>query len=120
MTTVAKKYGVSESFLASVCTCLNVRGRPWCEQLLLVSLCRQTHEEIQKRAVHAADLSFVVRNWLFGMYMVEYEQKGADRAVYGARFLETLADHLRPLDIKGTFATRLKRLRADPSYFSLT
>lgn len=77
----------------------------------LVSLCRQTHEEIQKRAIHAVDLWLVVRNWLFGFYMVEYEQKGADRAAYGSRFLATLADRLRPLGIKGASTTRLKLYR---------
>jgi hypothetical protein len=39
----------------------------------LVELCRLTHEEMQKRAVRAVDLTLVVRNWLFGRYIVEHE-----------------------------------------------
>ena len=39
----------------------------------LVDLCRLTHEEMQKRAVRAVDLTLVVRNWLFGRYIVEHE-----------------------------------------------
>lgn len=43
----------------------------------LVTLCEQTHGEIQKRAIRAVDLSLVIRDWLFGRYLVEFEQNGA-------------------------------------------
>lgn len=77
----------------------------------LVELCRLTHEEMQKQAVRAVDLTLVVRNWLFGRYIVEYEQNGADRADYGTRFLSSLANRLKPLGIKGTGSTNLKLFR---------
>jgi predicted nuclease of restriction endonuclease-like (RecB) superfamily len=77
----------------------------------LVTLCQQTHVEIQKRAVRAVDLSLVVRNWLFGCYVVEFEQNGADRAVYGKRLLQALADRLKDVEIKGVGATNLKLAR---------
>ena len=77
----------------------------------LVSLCQQTHEEIQKRAVRAVDLSLVVRNWLFGCYIVEFEQNGADRAAYGKHLLQELAGRLKDMGIKGVGATNLKLAR---------
>jgi len=77
----------------------------------LVILCQQTHEEIQKRAVRAVDLSLVVRNWLFGCYVVEFEQNGSDRAAYGKRLLQALADRLKEGEIKGVGATNLKLAR---------
>ena len=77
----------------------------------LVSLCKQTHEEIQQRAVRAVDISLVVRNWLFGCYLVEFEQNGADRAAYGKRLLQALADRLKELGIKGVASTNLKLAR---------
>ena len=39
----------------------------------LVELCRRTHEETRRSAVRAIDSSLVVRNWLFGWYIVEFE-----------------------------------------------
>jgi len=77
----------------------------------LVTLCQQTHEEIQKRAVRAVDLSLVVRNWLFGCYLVEFEQTGEDRASYGKRLLQALAERLKDLGIKGVTSTNLKLAR---------
>ncbi|SFL91119.1 Predicted nuclease of restriction endonuclease-like (RecB) superfamily, DUF1016 family [Desulfomicrobium norvegicum] len=78
----------------------------------LVSLCQQTHEELYVRAVRVVDAHLVVRNWLFGYYIAEFEQLGADRAQYGVRLLGNLADRLKPLKIKGTSATRLKLYRS--------
>ena len=37
----------------------------------LVVLCQRTHEETRRSAVRAIDRSLVVRNWLFGWYIVE-------------------------------------------------
>jgi len=77
----------------------------------LVHLCQRTHEEIQARAVRAVDLSLVVRNWLFGLYIVEFEQAGADRAIYGQRLLQALALRLKDHGIKGAASTNLKLSR---------
>jgi len=77
----------------------------------LVTLCQRTHEEIQKRALHTVDLSLVVRNWLFGWYIVEFEQEGADRAVYGQLLVQALADRLKEQGIKGVASTNLKLSR---------
>ena len=61
----------------------------------LVDLCRQTHETMQSRAVRSVDLTLVVRNWLFGWYIVEFEQEGIDRAQYGQETLKKLSTALR-------------------------
>lgn len=66
------------------------------EQLL--TLFQETHRELQKRAAQSVDISLVVRNWLFGWYIVEFEKGGADRAEYGSKLLKKLADRLK---IKG-------------------
>ena len=71
-----------------------------------------THEEMQMRASRSVDLALVVRNWLFGCYIVEFEQNGADRAKYGSRFLESLSAKLKLVGIKGTSSTRLKLYRS--------
>jgi len=78
----------------------------------LVSLCQRTHEELLARASRTVDAHLVIRNWILGQYIAEFEQSGADRAEYGARLLERLSERLKPLKIKGTSATRLKLYRA--------
>ena len=78
----------------------------------LVELCHQTHQEMQRWASRSVDTFLAVRNWLFGWYIVEYEQKGADRAEYGSRFLETLSERLQHVGIRGSSPTRLKLYRA--------
>ena len=53
----------------------------------------------------------MVRNWLFGWYIVEYEQSGDDRAEYGVRLLSRMSDRLREAGIRGASTTRLKLYR---------
>jgi len=77
----------------------------------LVDLCRQTHEDLQHAAVRAVDKSLAGRNWLFGWYIVEYEQKGADRAAYGKRLIDRLSKRLASFGIRGVSTTRLKLYR---------
>ena len=66
------------------------------EQLL--TLFQETHSELQKRAARSVDIALVIRNWLFGWYIVEFEKGGADRAGYGSKLLKKLAEQLQ---IKG-------------------
>ena len=46
------------------------------------------------RAAHAVNLSLTARNWIVGYYIVEYEQKGSDRAQYGEALLKRLASRI--------------------------
>ena len=81
----------------------------------LVEVCRKTHEEMQGHATRAVDTCLVVRNWLFGRYLVEYEQEGADRAEYGAELIRRLADRL---DIRGCSSRGLALSRKFYRYYS--
>jgi hypothetical protein len=56
---------------------------------------------LQGRAAVAVNQALVIRNWTVGAYLVEYEQHGADRAKYGTRLLEALAEDLATRGIKG-------------------
>lgn len=63
------------------------------EQLL--TLFQETHRELQQRAARSVDIALVIRNWLFGWYIVEFEQGGADRAeLYGKRLIKRIAEEL--------------------------
>ena len=77
----------------------------------LVDLCRRTHEETRRSAARAADTYLVTRNWLFGWYIVEYEQRGVDRAKYGSRLLAKVSRQLQKAGIKGCSTSRLKLYR---------
>lgn len=77
----------------------------------LVELCRKTHAATQRRAVQATDLSLVVRNWLFGWFIVEYEQHGADRARYGSATLPKLSAELHRTMKRGFSVDSLELMR---------
>ncbi len=63
------------------------------------------------RAAVAVNQALVLRNWLIGAYIVEFEQNGADRAKYGARLLDTLARDLATKGVKNLGFTTLKMCR---------
>jgi len=74
----------------------------------LIGLFEQTQTAMQSRAARSVDTALVVRNWLFGRYIVEFEQNGKDRAVYGKRLLKELASKL---SIKGCSERNLASFR---------
>lgn len=57
----------------------------------LTDTCERAHNYFQGTAVSAVNQSLTIRNWLFGYYIVEYEQEGEDRAKYGDQLLTFLA-----------------------------
>ena len=77
----------------------------------LVELCRRTHDQTQRSAARAIDRSLVARNWLFGWYIVEYEQNGADRAEYGSQTLKRLSAALKTKIGRGFSVDALERMR---------
>lgn len=78
----------------------------------LVALFEQTHSELQRQAARSVDISLVVRNWLFGWYIVEYESGGAERAeLYGKKLIDSLASTLSSAGIRGVSATNLRKFR---------
>lgn len=67
----------------------------------LIRACESAHNYLQETAVSAVNQSLTIRNWLFGHYIVEYEQNGVDRAKYGDQLFAVLAKDLRSKGIKG-------------------
>lgn len=77
----------------------------------LVQILSQTHSSLQQQASQTVNFSLVVRNWLFGYYIVEFEQQGEDRAQYGSRLLTKLADRLHKLEIPSCSVSNLRNFR---------
>lgn len=69
------------------------------------------NERMVGRAASVVNQALVLRNWLIGAYLVHYEQGGADRAKYGTRLLERLAEDLAKDGIKGLDARTLRDCR---------
>ena len=51
-------------------------------------------DTLRQQTAHAVNCMLTARNWLIGCYILEYEQKGADRAQYGEQLLKTLAQRI--------------------------
>lgn len=69
------------------------------------------HTSAQMQAGQAINRVLNWRNWLIGAYIVEFEQGGEDRAEYGEKVLETLADRLKDSDHRGLSLRNLKNFR---------
>lgn len=79
----------------------------------LIGLFEQTQAAMQQQAARSVDIALVVRNWLFGWYIVEFENGGADRKeLYGKKLLSNLEKELKSRGFKGLSATNLKLCRA--------
>ncbi len=78
----------------------------------LVGAIESASRQMVGRAVAAVNQALVIRNWVVGAYIVEYEQGGGDRARYGSRLLERLADDLAARGVRGCSRDMLERMRA--------
>lgn len=68
----------------------------------------EVHELTSVTARSAVNQMLTARNWAIGYYIVEFEQKGQDRAEYGSNLLTKLSERL---DIKGLDRTMLNLCR---------
>lgn len=69
---------------------------------------QRTNDFLHQNAVKAVNRHITLRNWLIGFYIVEFEQKGNDRAQYGNRLIVELS---KAIKIKGLSETNLKLCR---------
>ena len=69
------------------------------------------HQESSGRAALAVNRWLILRNWVIGAHLVEFEQNGEDRAKYGARLLRELAHDLKRRSVSGSSAEMLGRMR---------
>jgi len=78
----------------------------------LVGLFEQTQTAMRTQAARSVDIALVVRNWLFGWYIVEFEDGGAERSeLYGKALIDRLSEKLKKGGIKGMSPTNLRKFR---------
>lgn len=69
----------------------------------------QTHQTAQSGAIRAVNQMATLRNWLIGCYIVEYEQRGSDRAKYGERLLKRLEERVNTRGLNLTLFKNSRR-----------
>lgn len=75
---------------------------------LLINI-NEIHNTLQIKALQSVSVNLTIRNYIIGHYIVEYEQNGNDRAEYGAKIIDNLADSLK--HIKGLSPINLRLFR---------
>ena len=78
---------------------------------ILIQKLQDTHNILQASAAKSVNITMTLRNWLFGFYIVEYEQNGEDRATYGEKLIRSLERKLKSSEIKGMSFTNLNIFR---------
>jgi predicted nuclease of restriction endonuclease-like (RecB) superfamily len=69
------------------------------------------HHAFAIQAGQSVNMALTLRNWLMGFYVKEYEQKGQDRAKYGAKLLQKLGGSLMLANIPAASHRSLKQYR---------
>lgn len=77
----------------------------------LIKAIDSTSQHLLGRAAAAVNQSLVLRNWIIGAYIVEFEQCGEDRAKYGEMLLARLSCDLKQRGVKGASRDMLERMR---------
>jgi hypothetical protein len=75
----------------------------------LVTAIRDVDEHLAAQAGKAINISLTLRNWMIGLYISEFELRGADRATYGDKLLNELAKRLSRLNISNCNRRQLYR-----------
>ena len=83
----------------------------------LISTIADTHQHAQAGAAVSINRHLILRNWLIGAYLIEFEQCGEDRAQYGSGLLQRISSDLKERHIPGTSADVLERMRQFYSFY---
>ncbi|MES1249110.1 MAG: DUF1016 N-terminal domain-containing protein, partial [Chitinophaga rupis] len=61
----------------------------------LVNAIQRTNQFFLSQVQKQVNTSLTLRNWIIGFYIVEYEQRGQDRAEYGEKLYYRIANRLK-------------------------
>ena len=78
---------------------------------LLISRCEETHQLTCTTAARATNKALVIRDFLLGRYIVEFEQNGSNRAQYGESLLQELSNALKTSIGRGFSVDNLESMR---------
>ena len=69
------------------------------------------HQQARDFAAKAVNVGLTLRNWLIGNRIVEFEQQGRDRAVYGESLMDSLSQRLGAHGLTRVTPRELRRYR---------
>ena len=75
----------------------------------LADLVSEIHDSAYTASVKAVNRFATVRNYIIGLYIVEYEQYGNDRAKYGEKLLKKLVEKVNKRGINETLLKNSRR-----------
>lgn len=79
-------------------------------QQLIVTI-DKTYQQAKSNVVSAVNTEMLHAYWMIGRYIVEFEQKGQAKAIYGKRLLENLSKDLTLNSGKGFSRSNLTYMR---------
>jgi hypothetical protein len=85
--------------------------RPWSNFDRLVDELAALQSRARDAAARSVDEILTLRSWLIGVWIVAFEQDGADRARYGDDLLNALAAAFKRRGVAGLGASNLKNFR---------
>jgi predicted nuclease of restriction endonuclease-like (RecB) superfamily len=77
----------------------------------LISQISETYTSGQQKAIMAVNTNMVKTYWEIGQYIIEFEQKGVQRAEYGKSLLSQLSKDLKLIHGKGFSVSNIQRMR---------
>ena len=77
----------------------------------LIGALSKVNTELREQGVQAVNTALTIRNWVFGFYIVEFEQNGNDRAEYGKGLLAIISKEMQSRQISNTDERELRRCR---------
>jgi predicted nuclease of restriction endonuclease-like (RecB) superfamily len=78
----------------------------------LISVISETDLFFKNQAQRQVNVALTLRNWLIGLYIVEYELNGADRAEYGEKLIDKLSVRLKTKKLRGFSQRSLQLCRS--------
>jgi hypothetical protein len=102
---MAKDSSMTSIFSSALSQWQDGRDYMYCD---LVDAVKSVHQQSFRTAVKAVNRYATMRNWLIGFFIVEYQQKGKDRAAYGENLLKSLEQSLQ---IRGLNVTLFQNSR---------
>jgi hypothetical protein len=74
----------------------------------LIAVIAKVHTQLLPGAAGPVTSHLILRNWMIGAYLVEFEQNRADRGRYGTGFLRKPSADLRKQEIPGASQDMLR------------
>ena len=71
----------------------------------------QTHRHFSVQAGKAVNMALTLRNWMIGCHIERYERNGTDRATYGDKLMDSLAESLQQRGLNRCDRRELYRYR---------